>query len=63
MLLHNEKLLNIFENAEKYCEFYEYIDIILEEMNNNKMGDKYHLIFECNHNLVSEYRIKYLPKY
>ncbi len=27
------------------------------------MGDEYHWIFECNHNLVSEYRTKYLPKY
>ncbi len=29
----------------------------------NKMGDGYNLMFKCNHNLVSEYRTKYLPKY
>ncbi len=27
------------------------------------MGDEYHFMSECKHNLVSAYRTKYLPKY
>ncbi len=31
-MLHNEKLLNIPENAEEYREFYKYIESTVEHM-------------------------------
>ncbi len=38
-MLHNEKLLNIPENAEEYSEFYEYIDSTVEEIHRNLVKD------------------------
>ncbi len=38
-MLHNEKLMNIPENAEEYSEFYEYIHSTVEDIHRNWVKD------------------------
>ncbi len=51
-MLHNEKLLNVLENAEEYSEFYECIDSTMEEMHRNWVKNS-----NVQHMLVTESEI------